>query len=95
MASLGGKHHQARTRCELTYCCDYEVVDKANLIYVAVICEGLDHLGNHEATLRYDTADIPAMAVVRMAILKYPDQTWFREGKPPDPRWIGWYGPYL
>ena len=95
MATLGGKHHQSRTRRELTYWCAYEIVEATDLVYVAVISEGLNHLGQHEATLRYDPTGIPAKDLVRMDMLKHLDRTSFEEGKPPDARWIGWYGPYL
>ena len=95
MATLGGKHVQARTGRELTYQCAYEVVGDAELSYFAIINEGRDYLGEHEATLRYDPFGIPVKAIVRMNLLKHLDRTTFGEGQPPDPRWIGWYGPYL
>ena len=95
MATLGGKHVQTSSGRELTYQCVYEVVGDAELSYVAVISEGLNNLGQHEATLRYDPDDFPAKATVRMNLLRHLDRTKFEEGVPPDPEWIGWYGPYL
>jgi hypothetical protein len=89
MPTLGGKHVQARTGRELTYQCVYEVVGEAELSYVAVISEARDHVGQHEATLRYDPTGIPAKSVVRMNLLKYLDRTSFGKGKAPDPKWIG------
>ena len=95
MASLGGHHVQARTGRELTWQCVYEIVGEADLAYVAVITEGRNYLGQHEATLRFDPAGIPANAIVRMNMVQHLDRTTFGEGVPPDPRWVGWYGPYL
>ena len=95
MATLGGKRIQARTGRELTYWCAFEVVGETDLCYVAIVNEDLALLGQHEATLRYDPYGIPADAIVRMNIFKHIDQRRFGEGKFPDPRWIGWYGPYL
>lgn len=94
MASIGGKHHQARTKRELTYWCAFDIVEN-ELVYVAVISEGRDYLGQHEARLPFDPSGIPARDLVRMVMLRHLDRTTFGEGKPPDPRWIGWYGPYL
>jgi hypothetical protein len=89
MPTLGGKHVQARAGRELTWWCAYEVVGDAELCYVAVIREGRNLLGQHEATLRYDPTGIPAKSVVRMNLLKYLDRTSFGKGKAPDPKWIG------
>lgn len=94
MANIGGKHTQAWSRRRLTYWCAYEVVEN-ELVYVAAINEGPDHLGQHEATLRYDPSGIPAKDLVRMDLLRHIDRTRFGEGRSPDPRWIGWYGPFL
>jgi len=95
MSTLGGKHLQARRGRELAYWCAYAIVDETQLSYVAVINVGLALLGDHEATLRYDPAGIPAKAIVRMNLLRRLDQTSFGVGTLPDPQWVGWYGPYL
>jgi hypothetical protein len=92
IANLGGKHIQARTGRELTYQCIYEVVGNVELFYGAVINEGRDYLGQHEATLRCDPSGVPAKSVVRLNLLKHIDRTAFGEGQPPNPQWIGWYG---
>ncbi len=49
----------------------------------------------HEATLRFDPFGIPVKSFVRMNLIRHFDQTSFGEGVPPNPEWIGWYGPYL
>lgn len=95
VANIRGKHVQASTGRELTYWCAYEVVGEAELAYVTVINDGRDYLGRHEATLRYDPFGIPAGAFVRMNLRRFLDRASFRQGKPPDPTWIGWFGPCL
>ena len=94
MATLGGKQVQVGTGRELTFWCADEVVGEAELSYVAVIDEGRNLLGQHDATLRFDPSGIPAKSVVRMNLLTHLDRTSFGQGKAPEPRWIGWYGPY-
>jgi hypothetical protein len=94
MATLGGKHAQAQTARELTFSCSYEVVGEVEIAYAATITEGRAFLGLHEATLHFDPSGISAKSAVRMNLLKHLDQTSFGEGKLPDPKWIGWYGPY-
>ena len=95
MANLGGKHVQAESGRELTYRCVYEVVGDTDLAYVAVVAEGLNYLGRHEASLRYDPFGIPVKSVVRMNLLRHLDRTTFGQGVLPGPKGIGWYGPYL
>jgi hypothetical protein len=95
MATLGGKHTQADTGRELTYQCVYEVVGQTDLSYLAVVTEGRNYLGRHEAALRFDPSGIPVKSAVRMNLLRHLDRTTFGQGVPPDPKWIGWYGPYL
>jgi len=95
MATLGGKHVQARTGRELTYQCVYDVVGENEITYFAAISEGWNGLGQHEARFRFDPFGVPAKSVVRMNLLSYLDRTTFGEGVPPDPTWIGWYGPHL
>ena len=92
MPTLGGKHTQAGTNRVLTYWATFGEVERTTLFYAAVISEGIMSLGQHEATLRYDPAGIPAKAMVRMDLCKYLDRTSFGAGKPPHSRWIGWYG---
>lgn len=95
MPNLGGKHVQARTGRMLTYWCAYALSDETSLSYVAVVNEGLALLGQHEDSLHYDPGGVPAAALVRTRLLQYLDRTRFDEGKLPDRRWVGWYGPCL
>ena len=81
MAAIGGKHTQAGTNRVLTYWATFGPTERTMLFYAAVISEGINSLGQHEATLRFDPAGIPAEAVVRMHLRKYLDQTSFGKGK--------------
>jgi hypothetical protein len=82
VATLGGKHTQARTGRELTCWCAYELVGEANLSYVAVVNQGRNYLGQREATLHYDPYSIPARSFVRRNLLKYLDQQHSRRVSP-------------
>ena len=93
MATFGSSHVQSRSGRALTFWAAY-LVQETDLCYVAVINDGLALVGQHEATLRFDPSGIPASAVVRLNVSMHIDRTLFGEGRLPDPRWIGWYGPY-
>ena len=92
MAAIGGTHIQADTRRVLDYWATFESTGDTKFFYVAVIRDGQNLVGQHEAMLRFDPTGIPAESLVRMDLLRHIDRTSFGEGKPPHPHWIGWHG---